>query len=154
MDIRSAGSSIENPRSIRALYDGFGLRNSWHGRQRNSICTNYCQLLGLFAFHSEASVYTHTPRRSASCKGGKYTPTLLPETSVHTFPQYVSKELLVAMGAAAAKRPRRWANRPQVMRLARQLWSRDWETLPQPASRVYDWAMLMADVSTAHASGN
>lgn len=55
----------------------------------------------------------------------------------------------MAMGAAAAKRPRRWANRPQVMRLARQLWSRDWETLPQPASRVYDWAMLMADVSTA-----
>lgn len=57
------------------------------------------------------------------------------------------------MRAPAGKRPRRWANKPQVMRLGKQLWAQDWETLSRPANRVYNWAMFLSDISTASRVG-
>lgn len=47
------------------------------------------------------------------------------------------------------KRPRRFGTKNHFVHLGRQLWGNDWVVYEKPATRVYDWADLLAIVCSS-----
>ncbi|KAK0747306.1 hypothetical protein B0T21DRAFT_300960, partial [Apiosordaria backusii] len=75
----------------------------------------------------------------------------IPKNTTLSFIKYELPEILKTEGKEIVKnkRPRRFGTQNHFLHLGRQLWGNDWVVYDKPATRVYDWADLLAIVCSS-----
>lgn len=73
----------------------------------------------------------------------------IPANTIHSVTNFIKGPLADELKLPLNKRPRRFATKNHFIHLGRQLWTADWVAYERPATRVNDWADLMAIVCSS-----